>query len=298
MKKFLLLFLLPLSLIAQEVDDMVFRLQNDPSPFFPFSVAASYVDVSKTHFRTHGFKEDELIFRQWEAVFSYTHPFSPIWGLIFGAGWVGTEVNMENNPSFNETIFNYVDVLVGGYTQSFPDWLWRLTFAAYLDTEEFSLVDYTLYQGVLWGKYDLCKTFELDFGLIVEWGLKETKVWPIIGFIYLLSDKWEIDAVFPIDISLNYFISECWTASTSLRFLRNRHRLKESEPNSQGIFEYHTTGVELDLTYAPVLRFSATGFVGSTTKGDLKISDRNDHNSTHFKFNGSFYAGASAILNF
>jgi hypothetical protein len=219
-------------------------------------------------------------------------------GLIFGAGWVGTEVNMEDNPDFNETIFNYVNLLIGSFTKSFPDWLWKLTFAAYLDTEEFSFVDYALYQGVLWGKYDLCTWIELDFGLIVESGLHKTKVWPIIGFIYAPTNKWEIHAVFPIDVSVNYSFNKCLTAAGSLRFLRTRHRVKETEPNSQGIFEYHTTGAEFDLTYTPALRFSVTGFAGSTLNGDLKMSDRNDDHSTHFKFNGSFYTGVTALLSF
>jgi hypothetical protein len=298
MKKILIILFFPLIAIAQEVDDALFKLENDPSPFFPFSVTGSYVDVSKTNFRSPDFKDKELIFRQWEAAFSYTHPLTPAYGLIFGAGWVGTEVNMKENPDFNETIFNYVNLLIGGFTKAFPDWLWRVTFAAYLDTEESSLVDYALYQGVLWGKYDLCKCVELDFGLIVESGLKKTKVWPIIGLIYLASPKWQISALYPVDISVNYVINTCWTAATSVRLLRSRHRVKENEINSQGIFEYRTTGIEFDLIYSPWLRFSVTGFAGSTGKGDLKISNRNDHYATHFKFNGSFYAGVTALLSF
>jgi hypothetical protein len=298
MKKIVLLLLLPLTLTAQEVDDQLFKIQNDPPPFSPFSLTGSYVDVSTTDFRTPGFEDNSLIFRQWIAGGVYVHPFTPIWGLIFGAGWEGVEVNMQDNPEFNETIFSYVNALIGGYTEAFPDWQWKLTLAAFLDTEDFSFVDYALYQGVLWGKYDLCRWIELDFGFIVESGLNHTKIWPIIGFIYTPSKRWEIDAVFPVDISVNFAFNQCLTASGSLRFLRSRHRVKQDEPDPQGIFEYHTTGCEFDLTYSPFLWLSGTGFVGSTLNGDLKISNRNNHNATHFKFNGSFYAGVSAILSF
>lgn len=298
MKKTLLLLLLPLSLIAQDWDDQVFQLENKPPPHYPFSVSGSYLSVAKTHFRTPGFKDDTLKYQQAEAAVAYTYPFSEYCGLIFGAGWIGTEVDMQNNPDFDETFFNYVNLSIGGFTRSFPDWTWTLTFAAYLDTRDFSLIDYALYDGVLWGKYDFCEWIELDFGLIVEVGLHKEKVWPIIGLVYLPCDNWRISIVYPIDISVEYEFWSYWTAGGSIRFLRNRHRVGLHEPNPQSIFEYRTAGAEFDLTCAPFERFSLTGFAGSTFNGDFKITDRNDHHATHYKFKGSFYAGASAVLSF
>ena len=296
-KTLLLLLLLPLTLIAQEVDDAIFKLENDP-PFFPCSFAASYVDVNKTHVTSHDFEGKELIFRQWETAGVHIHPLSPVCGLTFGAGWVGAELNLENNTDFHQIIFNYLNLLVGGYTSAFSDWLWKASVGAYLDTEEYSLIDYTLYQGVIWGKYAFSRPLELDFGFIVEWGLSRNKVWPLIGFIYVPSPRWQINAVFPVDLSIDYTVCECLEASASLRFLRSRHRVQQNEPNSQGIFEYHATGAEFDLTYAPFIRFCVTGFLGSTLGGDLKISDRNDENANHLKFDGSFYAGVTALLSF
>jgi hypothetical protein len=298
MKKFLFILLLPFTLLSQEWDDELFQQENDPPPFYPFSASGSFVDVSKTNFRTPGFQDRTLKYGQWEMAFAHTHPFNPCCGLIFGAGWIGTEVDMEENPAFNETCFNYVNLSCGVFSKAFPNWTWTLTLAAYLDVEEFSLVDYALYQGVLWGRYDFCKWIELDFGIIVEAGLKKEKVWPIIGFVYIPCDRWRISTVYPIDISVAYEIHSCLTLEGSIRFLRNRHRVKQDEPLSQGIFEYETAGAEIDLIFSPFPFFSATGFVGSTLKGDFKISDRNDHHSTHYKFNSSFYAGFSAILSF
>lgn len=298
MKRLLLFLLLPLTLCAHEWDNVVFNTENDPSPCFPFTVSGSYFDVKKTHFRTPGFTDKDLKYRQWEAAYAYTHPITPCSGLIFGAGWIGTEVAMEDNPSFDQTIFNYVNLSLAGYTKAFPDWIWTLSFATYLDTEVFSLIDYTLYQGVLWGKYDLCKWLELDFGVIVEVGLKRDKVWPIVGFIYLPSDNWKISTVYPINISVEYAVNPCLTAGVEIRFFRNRHRVKQTEPLSQAIFEYRTAGAEFDLTYSPIKDFFVTGFAGSTFNGNLKIGNRNDHHATHFKFNGSFYGGVSALYSF
>lgn len=291
----LTLVLLPLSSTAQEIDDQVFKLENDPPPFSPFAIAASYLDVNPASIKN---ESGDLHFNQKEAAFVYTLPCSEIWGMIFGAGWVGVEVDMEDNPFFSEKDFNYVNMLLGGFTRSFPGWLWKFTLASYMDLSEFSFIDYALYQGVLWGKYDLCKSIELDFGFIAEWGLKRTKIWPIIGFIYAPTERWTINAVFPVDLSVNFAFTDCLSASAQLRFLRTRHRLKESEVDSQGIFEYRTTGAEFDLSYVPFPCLFLKGFIGSTCAGDFKVANRNDENATHFKFNSSLYAGVSALLGF
>lgn len=299
MKRILgVLLLISSSLLGQQWDDELFQIENSPPPSYPFTVSGSYLDVDKASFRTPGLENSNLKYAQWETALAYTHPFTEYCGLIFGAGWVGTEVAMKNNPEFHETIFNYINFSAGAYTNAFPDWTWTLTIAAFLDLEELSLFDYALYQGVLWGRYAACKFVELDFGLIIEAGLKKEKVWPILGFAYKPWDCLHLNVIYPINISIDYLMTKKITVSASIRFLRNRHRVKEDEPNSQGIFEYETAGGEFDLSYRPFQWVSLKGFAGSTFNGDLKISDRNDHNSIHYKFKGSFYAGASAFVSF
>lgn len=298
MKRICFLFLLPFSLIAQEWDSQVFNLENHPNPIYPISVSGSYLTVHKAHFRTPGLEEETLKYRQSDLAMAFTYPFNSYCGLIFGAGWIGTEVKMERNPEFDETLFNYINLSIGGFTKGFSDWTWALTLAAYLDTGHFSFIDYALYDGVLWGKYTLSKWIELDFGLIVEVGLHKEKVWPIIGFIYLPCDNWRVSVVYPIDISIEYDFWSYWTVGGSIRFLRNRHRVGQDEPNPQGIFEYRTTGAEIELICAPFDWFSITGFAGSTFNGDFKVTNRNNHQATHYKFKASGYAGVSAILSF
>jgi len=300
MRYLFLLLLIPSVLFAYEEDwnYPLFEMENTPPPFYPFSMSGQYVSVAEADFRTPGFGDSHLRYQQWDVAFAYTHPCNEICGFIFGAGWVGTEVDMKNNPEFHETIFNYVNLSIGGFTKSFPDWTWTLTVSAFMDTEEFSLADYTLYQGVLWGKYDFCKYVELDFGFILEVGLNKEKVWPILGFVYSPCNNWRINAIYPINVAIEYEWSKCLTAAGSIRFLRNRHRVQSEEPNSQGIFEYHTSGAEFDLLYTPWKWMMVKGFAGHAFDGDLKVTDRNNHNATHYKFKGSFYAGASAVLSF
>ncbi len=295
-----LLLALPLVLLAQ--DDLnypLFELETEaPPPFYPFSISGQYVNVSKADFRTSEVADSNLRYIQSDIAFAYTYPYNLISGLIFGAGWVGTTVDMKDNPQFDETEFNYINLSIGAFTKAVPDWTWTVTVAAFFDTEQFSLVDYTLYQGVLWGKYSLCSFVEIDLGLILEVGLKKDKVWPIFGFIYLPSENWRINMVYPINVAVEYDWTSCLTLAGSIRFLRNRHRVGCDQPNPQAIFEYETAGAEFDLVYKPARWALLKAFVGHTFDGDFKVSNRNDKDTIHYKFEGSSYAGISGVLSF
>lgn len=299
---FLHIFVICFSLYGQEEFDITdypsFYIENSPPPTYPFSVSGQYISVDKTKFCRPSLKYSNLLYRELDVSISYMHPFNSICGLIFGSGLVRTEVDMKDNPYFSETIFNYLNFSAGIFTKSFTDWTWTLSLAAFLDLEELSLSDYALYQGVLWGKYLASPCLELDFGLITEIGLKKDKVWPIVGFIYSPSDKWKFNVVYPINIALEYEFSPYWKLSGSVRFLRNRHRVQKEEALSQGIFEYRTTGGEVDIIFSPFSVLLMKGFFGHTFKGDLEVTDFRDENSNHLKFRGSYYYGASAVLSF
>ncbi len=295
MKKLLLLALFPFALFAE---DTLFLTQNDPNPYFPFSLGGSFVNVKNAKVTNDpwGF-EQTIHFKQCQAAFSHISPVTDVSGLIFGAGYVGSEIKLSENFAFEQTIFHYVNFLVGGYTST-CDWIWRATAAVFLDTEEFSFIDYARYQTVLWGQHYFNPNFELDFGFITESGLHKTKVWPILGFIYTPIPKLEIHAVFPVDLAINYNLTQNFIASASVRFLRSRHRLKDTEPNSQGLFDYRTTGLELDLTYTCAPRVSITLFAGTTTGGKFRICNRKNHFIQSHLFKSSAYTGFSSTLSY
>jgi hypothetical protein len=274
----------------------------EPAPFDPppcsYSLALEYLTVGTAPLRSDQIENSHLKFQQWNAALGYTYPFNCFCGLIFGAGYVGVVLDLKENPDFKETQFNYVNFSVGGFTKAFPDWTWTLTIAAYLDTASFSFMDHALYQGVLWGKYQFCDWLEFDVGMLIEVGLRKEYVWPIIGLIWFPSPCWRLFAIYPVRIDLEYDFAPYWTAAAALRFLRTRHRVTESEPDSQGIFEYRSTGAEFNITYAPFIWALIKGFAGSTFDTNLKVSNRLGHDTIHFKFKGSVYAGVSAVLSF
>lgn len=299
--KWLFVFLLPITLLAQgafEWGDE--EALPSPPPFYPFSIGGSYTNVAPAKFYSpSGVKGEKIKYEQYDANFTFTRPFSEICGLIFAAGWVGTEVNWAENPDFNETRFNYVDLSIGGFTKAFNRWTWTLTLSAFLDTAEFSLVDYTLYQGLLWGKYKMwCDKLELDFGFLLEAGLNKDKIWPILGFIYTPCERLRLHAVYPIDMILEYDVTKTWMIAGAIRILRNRHRVKNDEPLPRAVFQYQSWGGEFDLQYQPWKRLFIRGYVGSTFGGELKIGNHDDKHANHFKFDPSLYGGVSGVFSF
>ncbi len=296
---FVSLLALPFPLCAQWCDQGCFvSVPTDTS--YPFSLAGDAIHVKGAHFRDHpAIEHEELHYSQIDAAFAYTHPINECYGLLFGAGYVGSRVDWKENPDFDETLFNYVNFSVGGFTKAYSDWLWSLVATMFIDTAHFHITDYALYQGILSGKYTWCDWLAFDAGFIVEVGLHKTKIWPILGFeLAPWPNVWALSVVYPMDISFEWFLTSYLSLGGSVRFLRNRHRVSENEPLSHGIFEYRTAGAECDLSLQPFDWISVVGFAGSTFNGDLKITDANNHNATHFKFKGSFYAGVSALLNY
>lgn len=298
-KKFILFFSLITTfclLASEDYDEIAFY--EHAASFRAFGINGTYLNVQPARFRTEGFTDKYLRYIQSDAAFSYTHPCTTNYGFILGTGWVGTEVDMQDNPQFDQTHFNYVTFSFGAFSSTLCDWLWTATFSALIDTQEIDFANYALYQGVIWGKYTFNRCWEFDVGLIAEVGLNKEKIWPILGFIYNYSPALSLHVVFPVDIILEYDIRECLTVAGSIRFLRNRHRVSPDNPTPSAIFEYRTTGAEFDLTYTPFKNFFVTGFVGSTFDGDFKVTNQNNHHATHYKFKGSLYAGITSQLSY
>jgi hypothetical protein len=274
---------------------------QDPAcepPPYPFGLSGMYLQVGDAAFRDPDVPKEHLSYTQSNAAFAYTHACNPYWGLIFGSGWVGTELLWKENPFFQEDHFNYVNLSLGAYSSSMPCWTWIMTGSMLIDTAVLDLGNYALYQGVLYGKYELYPCILFDIGCILEVGLNKGKIWPIFGLEWDPCERFSLNLVYPLDVSIEYDLFPWATVGGSIRFLRDRHRVLETEPLPLGIYEYETEGAEFDLTLNPLDCLLLTGFVGRTFPGSLKVTDQRNHCPAYAKFKGAFYAGASAALTF
>lgn len=294
------LLLLPSLLFSYDEFEAQFDIPAEPPPYFPLSLSGSYLKVSRARFQEPTYVAGEkLVYEQFDAAVGYTYPINNCYGLIFGAGWVGTVVDWQQNPAFDETDFNYVNLSTGLYTS----WLDPITliasFGIFLDTAHFSLMNYTLYQPLLQAKWNLTDSFEVDAGIIFEIGLDRNEYWPIVGFNYTPKvSNWRVHAVYPINIDIEFDLNSCLTAATGMRFIRNRHRVGDDNPLPQSIFQYKTWGAEFNLNYHPYSAINIIGALGTTIDGRLRIANRLNEDPTVYSFESSLYGAINAIISF
>lgn len=306
MKKWIILtFLSCLPLMGQEWEPDCNNEDVQCSNLFPslcelpvFSFDGNYINVRKTDFYSKDVKNEQIKYRELDLSFTYLHAFDDLNALSLGVGFIGSNVHWKENPFFRETEFGYVTFTVAGVSMMLDDWLWKAGEIVLIDTAELNISDYALYQTFLFGKYALCKPLYLNMGFILELGLNKSKIWPVLGLDLYCSKKLHFHAVYPLDISAEYYFLPELSLEASCRFLRNRHRVKNTEALAMGIFEYRTTGAELNLNYKPFDPILITGYIGTTFNGELKITNRNNHHGIHEKFRGSLYYGLSGNLSF
>jgi hypothetical protein len=296
----LFLALIPTLLFSYDEYEAMFDIPADPPPYFPLSLSGSYLQVSRARFtEPTNVEGDKLIYKQFDTAVGYTHPITDCYGLIFGSGWVGTVVDWINNPLFDETDFNYINLSGGIYS----DWLdpitLILTAGVFFDTAHFSLMNYTLFQPLVQAKYHATQSLEVDLGVICEIGLDRNEYWPIVGFNYIPENtNWRIHAVYPINIDVEFDVNECLTAAGAIRFLRNRHRVGDDNPLPQAVFQYKSWGGEFNLNYHPYSWVNIMGAVGTTLSGRLRVANRNNEDASVYQFENTLYGAFNAIISF
>ena len=118
-----------------------------------------------------------------------------------------------------------------------------------------------------------------------------------------MAPKWELQAVFPIDLSLNYHFVKNWVTSivaTSLggpyRFPRKMHDgIGQFE---DGIFKIYSTVVEWDLKFVQKNLLQIGAGAGWNFGGWIQMSTENNHHKQYYDFNGAAYARLFATLTF
>lgn len=281
--------LLPLLLLGS--------LQAEEFRFPHFSFESTYQWVAPARFYTPSVEGEHLQYNELDLSFSYSQSLTPYSGFTIEAGYIGSHLNWRENPFFSQDDFHYVNASVGLLTSAFPCWEWLAEAAVRIDTAELDLAHFALYQGLLWGQYTLCEWARFHVGFLFEGGLNRGKIWPILGFNFFPDHPvWELNLVYPFDLSFVYQLTDAWYCGGSLRLIRNRHRLSESLSLPLGIFEYEAHGIEFDLYYTPFDAFELVGFVGGTYKAYLRMANSENHDAQYFKMESALYAGGS--LNF
>lgn len=317
MKKFKLLslsiILLSTSLFGQEdnfsyytslsLDGNPAEIDAESAPMHDFTtISGSYDWILKSDFRRKRNKGG-ISFAEADVDISYTHIFNSCEGASVGLGYSTTHLGWDKNPFFSEQNFNNLIFSLGGYSKRFYQWDWKGYFSAAVDTREWNFQEYGLYTYSLWGRYSLDTNYFSDLGLNIGFvgrsGLDQTLVWPIVGIDYKMNQNWKLNLVYPVNMSVVYSLSNCWSFAIAGKMWNSRHRTSKNEGISRGIFEYRNIGAEFAINYDYDRSISANLHVGSTIgQGDLKIMNRNGSTIRHNKFNSAGYVGGGFDFRF
>jgi hypothetical protein len=262
-----------------------------------WELQASYLGTGGAEIDEAGKENESIGFTQSIAKASYTHRLDDESGIVLNVGHTSTQIDWDENPSFSEKNYSYLNLEIGGYSLKIPNWLWRGAVGTDVDAEELSFNRYALYKGTMWGRYDFSDMLGIHIGFTGTSGLRRDKVYPILGLDYAPSSKWKLNFIFPVDISANYAIDDNWSVAGTARTFRVRHRLSQKEATSRGIFDYRSFGGDLSLNYL-IGSFLAKAYVGTTYSGDLKVADSKARNAVFYKFNGSIYLGSNLTYQF
>jgi hypothetical protein len=286
-----------------DVNDDIWGLEEIDEPEKqpgPFRIDGEFDSVSSTNINKSGFRDQKMSFSNWGAsagsVVCYSIQNREAYAAAIAYNF--TRLCWAENPYFHESDFNQASLLLRLFSNRFCDWIWQGQAAINVNTDHWDFNYYTNYDLILWGRYEYTSCTNLHLGVIVQTGMKMDRLYPVVGFDYVYSKCWKLNAVFPVNISLEYNYDSCLSAAFAMRFFDVRHRVNKDENLPMGLFSYRNSGLELAILYEDDPRLEGNIHVGSTLGGMLRISDKNNKHPKHFKLDPALYVGGELVWSF
>lgn len=273
-------------------------LTEKPTPF-RVEFRTDVLGPAKT--TTKGYLHDQkLHYSESQADISAVFYYDPCHkeALLVQVGYNVTQLYWGRNPTFDQKNFGNIGVALAAVTERLCGWTWQAYASLNMDNQYPGLNNYTTYDLLLWGKYAWRNNINVHVGFLGWTGLRIDKVLPILGFDWTFCDKWQINAVFPINVSLLYNYSDNFSVALAGRFFWNRHRIEKDAYLSQGIWEYKNAGIELGANYAFRNRLTLNVHAGYATGGNVQLSTKNHRHTKKYRFDDSPYAGGEVSFNF
>lgn len=236
-----------------------------------------------------------IAYAEFETTALYGFKLDPLSGLSLGLGYGYTHMNWSANPFFNQTDFNYANVSILAYTGSIPGWFWQGGLSTQTIFKNFW--DDSRFGGFLWGRYSCNPDLGFHVGFFALTGLNKTVVYPILGFDLEFCKRWELSAVFPVDMRLSYELADSWYLSAFIRPFLTRDICGSDEPIPHSIFEYRNIGYELNLAYDTGPLFVSL-FAGITSNANLKVEGPGGTPLIYTHFDSAPYAGFNSFWAF
>lgn len=221
--------------------------------------------------------------------------------ISFQGGYNLMRINWNENPVFSQKNFNDLVVSLAWISTSLPDWRWVMDVGAHIDTNYYNLATNTFYTAFLWGRLSYKPYMGFNYGFLGQVGVKSYYILPIIGLDTFVSQHIQICAVFPLDISVAYYVSRQLHFRVKWRsfggWYRANHEAKIEGPGHGPLITLSSSGVDGGVYFDGYgLRFSAFG--GWDFGGWLFTQNYNKTNKEYYHFGGAPYAGGKLDFAF
>jgi hypothetical protein len=269
----------------------------------PFGFKANYDYIQDTRFERNNHEDEEhqrfrfaLAQAELSAVFYYDACHQE--GANVSLGYTNNLLDWKENPFFDQTDFNTVELNLGFFSKRLKNWFWQAQATINFDVDHWNFSDYTYYDLTLWGRYECSSHIGIHAGAIVQTGMKLDRVYPIFGFDWKFADKWTLNLVYPVNIALVYQYSDNWSFSAAGRFFSVRHRVAKDEQLSRGLIRYTNYGAEFMVKYETSENFWADIHAGYAGEANIRIANRQNDHAHHFHVKGAPYVGAELAVRF
>jgi len=279
------------------LNEGTFDIEDGPGQF---TIDLNYDRVARSKFTRKRHKKQNISFGVGQAsagfIFYYDKEVKEI--ATIEAGYTNTDIHWKENPYFHKKDFNVATLSVGAVTKRICRWLWKSKLAWNIDMDHPNFSEYSTWDFIGWGRYSYTDDIGIHLGLIVMTGMRIDHVYPILGFDWKFNEKWKVNAIFPLNISVVYAFDDNWSLDLAARGWETRNRVGKNEKLSKALVQYSNTGIELGANYDLGHRVHANIHIGYTTGGRLRIADKNNHHHHRLKFKAAPYAGGEIQLNF
>ncbi|HRD55626.1 MAG TPA: DUF6268 family outer membrane beta-barrel protein [Parachlamydiaceae bacterium] len=283
---------------GQDSSDQVPAFLKSGSGIFGIETSSDY--ISKSKFKKKGHRNQEISFCGFDVdgsmVFYYEKKYAEAANIEIG--YNRTNIHWKQNSYFSQNIFNTATVAINAQTSRMCNWNWKGKLAWNMDVDHFSVEEYSTYDCFIWGRNNYNDNVGLHIGIIALTGMKIDHVYPIVGFDWILSHKWKLNAVFPVDMALIYVADPNWSFNLRFRAFQTRNRIGKHEELSKALVQYFNTGLELGCDYAVGDSIQANVHIGETFGGRLRISNKHNKHPRRLKFKPAPYIGAEVMVRY
>lgn len=305
-KKYILRALLLLSFtntsLHADFEDSIVSQEEIETPEHqgPFRGEFSFDAVGSANIDKPGFTGQEVDFSCFAGRVGSVICYSKVRreAFMLAIGGARAKIDWEENPYFSQTVFPTATLALRFFSNRLEDWIWQAQFAMNIDTEHWDFNHYLNFDILLWGRHDWRPNIGLHAGFIVQTGMQIDRIYPIIGFDWKINDLWKLNLVFPVNLSIERTLNDCWKAALAVRFFDVRERADEDEPLPMALVCYRNTGLELAFKYDWANIIEANIHAGYTVGGELRISNRHNDHPKHFDLGSAGYIGSELVVKY